>query len=266
MKKLLLVLFLTLFPILAHGATYYTAKTGSDSNSCSNAQSQSTPKLTINAGINCLNAGDTLIVKSGTYNESIAETIPSGLSAGYALHGYSSGGVSNNIIRHNYFHDTGAPVLMCHENNQLHNNILVLAPLAPAGQRNGIETGQSCSGAASGGNRIYNNTIVDSGGSCITSGYSSGNIVRNNICYQNDNDAVVGGSGTVVSNNLLGQNPLFVNAAAGDFHLQNGRPAIDAGVVITGLSFHGSAPDLGALESGAGGQLPAPRNLRLTGN
>src|SRR5215831_13853034 len=78
MKKLLLVLLLTLFPVIAHGATYYVATTGSDSNSCRSAQSQSAPKLTINAGIGCLSAGDTLIVKQGIYNEVIDDTIPSG--------------------------------------------------------------------------------------------------------------------------------------------------------------------------------------------
>src|SRR5437667_6769750 len=78
MKKLLLVIFFTIVPVLAHGATYYVAKTGSDSNSCSRAQSQSTPKLTINAGAGCLNAGDTLIIKTGTYNEALLNVIPSG--------------------------------------------------------------------------------------------------------------------------------------------------------------------------------------------
>src|SRR6266446_2737823 len=82
MKKLLLVIFFTMFPVLAHGATYYVAKTGSDSMSCANARSQSTPKLTINAGVACLSAGDTLIVKSGIYDEALNipyfTTVPDG--------------------------------------------------------------------------------------------------------------------------------------------------------------------------------------------
>jgi hypothetical protein len=54
-------------------ATYYAAKTGSDSNSCIQAQSVATPKLTIAGGLACLAAGDTLIIKAGTYLEGIDE-------------------------------------------------------------------------------------------------------------------------------------------------------------------------------------------------
>ncbi len=51
---------------VAHAATYYVSKAGSNSNSCAQAQSTSTSKLTINAGIGCLSAGDTLLVRAGT--------------------------------------------------------------------------------------------------------------------------------------------------------------------------------------------------------
>src|SRR5262245_26060587 len=69
MKKLLLVLFFTMFPVLAHGTTYYVSPSGSNGNSCVRAQNSSTPKQTINNGANCLGSGDTLVVKAGTYNE-----------------------------------------------------------------------------------------------------------------------------------------------------------------------------------------------------
>ena len=39
------------FTNTGYGKTYYVAKTGSDSNSCAQAQNQSTPKLTIAAGL-----------------------------------------------------------------------------------------------------------------------------------------------------------------------------------------------------------------------
>jgi chitodextrinase len=52
--------------------------------------------------------------------------------------------------------------------------------------------------------------------------------------------------------NNLEVDPLFVNEATKDFHLRPGSPAIDRGVVITGIPFNGDAPDLGAYETGAG--------------
>jgi len=62
---------LTVSP-LASGTTYYVAKTGSDSNSCAQAQSLSTPKLTINGGLSCLASGDTLIIRAGNYLEDVS--------------------------------------------------------------------------------------------------------------------------------------------------------------------------------------------------
>jgi hypothetical protein len=45
--------------------------------------------------------------------------------------------------------------------------------------------------------------------------------------------------------------------AEGDFHLQSGSQAIDAGVNV-GLLYRGNAPDLGALEFGAPAPSPTP--------
>jgi Right handed beta helix region len=61
----------------ANAATYYVSKNGSDNNSCSQAQSQSTPKLTITAGLSCVSnavgAGANQIVEAaaGTYSEQL---------------------------------------------------------------------------------------------------------------------------------------------------------------------------------------------------
>jgi parallel beta-helix repeat protein len=64
---------------VAHAATYYVSKAGSNSNSCAQAKSVSAPKQTINGGIACLAAGDTLFVRAGDYDEGIS-SIPSGSS------------------------------------------------------------------------------------------------------------------------------------------------------------------------------------------
>jgi hypothetical protein len=69
-----------MIPSRAYDATYYVSKSGKDSNTCTQAQSSGSAKLTIRAGIMCLKGGDTLIVSPGTYTESINDKVPSGLS------------------------------------------------------------------------------------------------------------------------------------------------------------------------------------------
>ena len=64
---------------VGEAATYYVAKTGRDNNSCAQAQAQSTPRLTINSGLGCLSAGDTLSIRAGTYTEAISNP-PGGTS------------------------------------------------------------------------------------------------------------------------------------------------------------------------------------------
>jgi hypothetical protein len=83
-KGFLFLAFLLTSPFwgatLGYASTFSVAKTGSNSNSCIDAQSQSTPKLTIKAGISCLSSGDTLLIKRGTYVESFNNVIPGGTS------------------------------------------------------------------------------------------------------------------------------------------------------------------------------------------
>src|SRR5438046_4223923 len=84
--RVLLALGLVLIPALAHSTTYYVATTGSDSNTCTQAQNPSTPKRTINAALNCLGtaayagAGHTVQVAAGTYVETINNNLPGGSS------------------------------------------------------------------------------------------------------------------------------------------------------------------------------------------
>ena len=424
MKKLLLVLFFTMLPVLAYGATYYAAPSGGSS--CGNAQNPNTPIGGLGNGLKCLNGGDTLIVKSGTYQEGIYEqgvgfpTIPNGspgnptvvkseaqygavlqpsngqtsgssiikvfngqnitvdgftidmsrMSCGSGtavnVRGTSVGNVTiqnlevknlcgpnsmngtglvtsarmtpgasfsvkyannkvhdlaygfnentqllamgfylvgqniifegnelwniaaycgemwsavtdevgrltndNNIIRNNICHASGGfgMEIASGTNTLIYNNIVYNTGTNPNIGHAGIVIANVGWGTSN--FQVYNNTVYQNTGPCISIEGATSTTVRNNICYKNGSDGVNNnGSGSVIDHNLLGIDPLFVNAAGGDFHLQSGSPAIDAGVVIPGLplSFNGSTPDLGALESGAGGHLPAPRNLRLTAN
>jgi parallel beta-helix repeat protein len=61
---------------ISHAATYYVATTGDDSN----PGSESEPFRTINRGVLALQAGDTLYIRSGTYNEALISNIPGGTS------------------------------------------------------------------------------------------------------------------------------------------------------------------------------------------
>ncbi len=52
---------------IAEAATYYIATTGSDANTCAQAQNPDSPKLTVSAGVACASAGDTVYLRGGTY-------------------------------------------------------------------------------------------------------------------------------------------------------------------------------------------------------
>ncbi len=106
---------------------------------------------------------------------------------------------------------------------------------------------------------IFNNTVYGNsrGGIGIESPISiSGLTIQNNIVTNNSSYAIQVGSGVSAtqSNNFTSGNPLFVNAAIHDFHLQSNSPAINAGIAINGLTtdFDGSPrtgnPDIGAYE------------------
>ena len=67
----LLFSILSLLATNSEAAIYYVGKSGRDANSCATAQSSTAGnrKLTIKAGINCMNGGDELVIGNGTYDE-----------------------------------------------------------------------------------------------------------------------------------------------------------------------------------------------------
>ena len=69
----------------AMATTYYVATTGSDSNTCVQAQSSLTPKLTISQGVACISGGDTLIIAAGTYTGQQIYNPPAGSDGAYTI-------------------------------------------------------------------------------------------------------------------------------------------------------------------------------------
>ena len=87
MRKFLIApLFLISFITSTEASTYYVTKTGSDGNSCAQAQNPSTSRLTINGGLSCVStvsgggAGHVVEVAAGTYAERLASPLPTGTS------------------------------------------------------------------------------------------------------------------------------------------------------------------------------------------
>ncbi len=107
------------------------------------------------------------------------------------------------------------------------------------------------------------NSAVTGDGGAVNLAYASANFV-NTIIYQNpgmySDDIYLdfGGSAEInysdltmpdgaTGNNNIEENPLFVDANNGDFHLQESSPCIDAGTDI-GYPYVGDAPDMGCYE------------------
>ncbi|MBL8861149.1 MAG: PKD domain-containing protein [Planctomycetes bacterium] len=110
------------------------------------------------------------------------------------------------------------------------------------------------------GTRIDNNTVYRATPSAgpwqfVTASSQDQTRVRNNIVYSPASSVTVA-QGTVSAQNNLTANPLFQNAAAGDFRLQATSPAIDSGASLPlRIDFAGNGRpltpggcDIGALE------------------
>lgn len=88
------------------------------------------------------------------------------------------------------------------------------------------------------GTQFKNNIVYGAGGTCSNS-WGSG--VSTTTNYNNFYNCTSAPSQT----NAITGDPLFVNAGSGDFGLQAGSPALNAGTNV-GLPYNGSAPDVGA--------------------
>lgn len=162
---------------------------------------------------------------------------------GYGYHIYRSGAidVSNNIVRNNRIYNNGKSnggigitcagiIISSGVNNLVYNNLIY-------DNSNGLQIDYSPAGAA---HKVYNNTIYANIGFGITNG-TDGALIKNNIVYGNGSEINNLGTNTTFAANLSSStgpafqyagNPLFVNPATFDLHIQAGSPAIDRGVTV----------------------------------
>jgi FKBP-type peptidyl-prolyl cis-trans isomerase 2 len=168
-------------------------------------------------------------------------------NTGYGIHIYQSSGVnpiecSYNTVDKNQCHDNGrfggtgsAGIgVFVGDGNLVYDNLVWNNPC-------GIKVDYGASNTLLYNNTVYNSSVF--GIDIADNATATGTIVRNNISYQNATDYSDRGTSTTCDHNLFGNvnvsgnlynvNPLFVNPAAGDFHLQAGSPAIDAGLTIS---------------------------------
>jgi len=182
-------------------------------------------------------------------------------NVGYGIHTYSAtGGADNITIRNTRIYNNGRNTsnyvfgVLVGPGGVAYNNLIY-------GNQRGLQV-------FTGSGSAYNNTIYNNINEAIQVYGSASLTYTNNIIYSNG--STLNGSGSS-SNNLL-TNPNFVNAGSGDFHLQAGSPAIDAGVTLSLFStdFDGNTRvgpyDIGALEylsQQQTTQTTAPTGLRI---
>ncbi len=181
-------------------------------------------------------------------------------TAGIGIAIYSRGDApSNNIIRNSRVHDivrwnvsgqVQGILVTVGSNNQVYNNLIYGITQADTSSANAAIT------LNGNGQKLWYNTIYNMRNGVYIDGASSGTEVKNTIAYAITNTPLVnGGSGTIASNNMFsGVNPLFVNAAAANFHLTVNSPARGAGIGLLQVpnDFDGvPRPTSGSSDAGA---------------
>jgi uncharacterized repeat protein (TIGR02059 family) len=174
----------------------------------------------------------------------------------HCYNGYGGSDLANrNVVKNCRFYGNGATLppniasaallLGSGANNTAYNNLIY-------DNRGGIAINNNATNCTA-----YFNSIFRNGGSPgidVGSG-STGAILRNNISFGNTGvNSSFGGSGTIQDHNVIGQDPLWVNATSFDFHLRTGSPAINNGIAVSGITTdfantaRGNPPEIGAYE------------------
>jgi hypothetical protein len=163
----------------------------------------------------------------------------------------------NNTIRRNRIHDItrlGDPaeawgILVSQGlNNRVENNLVYRVLV-------GNQLGDGGIAVAGVGTTVWYNTVYGNLQSGIIVGSGAVNaLIQNNITDGNGSDYSNNSGSTVANHNLIGLNPLFVDAATDDFHLRVNSPARGTaiGLLQVPTDFDGNPrPTSGASDAGA---------------
>lgn len=167
----------------------------------------------------------------------------------FGIQVYGTAGSANCVIKNNKVYSNFKGMVMGSGNDQIAFNNRVYN-----NTQNGVELGYNAPS-----NCMFVNNVVWNNGAAwygVNVEDGTGWIVKNNIIYGHGVDFSDSGTGTVYQNNLENIDALFVNPAAGDFHLTDLSPAINAGQTITQANRdadgvvrpQGGAYDIGAYE------------------
>ncbi|MBX3308140.1 MAG: right-handed parallel beta-helix repeat-containing protein [Nitrospira sp.] len=285
--------------IYVGGAGCSTTNSALSSTSCNGVPSHSNISILNNTLTNCgsrASQGDCIDMKGGLANVTIrGNNISNAGAVARAIVGQgtqTNGTNQNIIIERNYIHDLpdvdDAAIAVVNSwgtpnGYMIRNNII-----------DTVNGGGAIHvyGTQSAGVKVFNNTIYNASGSCISSDSGSTLEVRNNACLSNNsggnqtalagsttstNNAYSGSWGGTCTNCVPGLSTIaFKNSTGGDFTLVSGSLLTDVGASVTSFSDdyigtsrpQGTSWDIGAYELnlGGGGNAvipPSPTNLTV---
>lgn len=226
-----------------------------------------------------VNGGEGIDVKEGCYNGSITGNVIHGLTRrGIYLDGgghqpWDTPPVHNIHIAYNrvYSNPNGQGMAIMTEGSADVHDIFIYNNLFYDNFEDGIMFYDHPNGEGD----IYDITVVNNTcydnkrfGILLNFADATNMIFRNNLCYKNGNRNLYFQNGQYEESHNMTQNPLFVDAADGDFHLMPDSPAIDAGSSQNAATDDfegnsrpcGAAYDIGAYEFGCGTRVETFRS------
>jgi hypothetical protein len=206
-------------------------------------------KVHDNTGTGCVKSHGSASFCHGFYvlgSDHIIENVEVYNTTGIGIKIGQEPGATNVIVRNNVIHhwglaDSSAAILFAalSSNSMAYNNIIYgcTGPTPSGNQQAGISFWRGDNNAA------FNNTVYVPDGTCghgIGMWFGNNSLIQNNIIVTSPGVPAFydygGGSNTLSGNLATTTDPGFVNSSQGDFRLQPGSTAIDAGTALPQLT------------------------------